>query len=247
MADGNRNHLETLTALLVRRHGVSASAGAAIADLPHSVRDYEPGQYLLREGDIVRHCSFLMSGFVFRHKIVGDGGRQIVGIHLAGDLIDLQNILLGSSDHNIQALTPVTVAVVPTAALIELAFSDPQIGRMLWTESLIEAALFREWVTNIGRRDARSRTAHLLCELALRQENAGLGARGDFELPMTQEQLGDALGLTAVHVNRTLKTLQGQGLIERSKRAVMIADWAGLSEAGDFTTSYLHLRSNLPC
>lgn len=121
-----------------------------------------------------------------------------------------------------------------------LAFADPAIGKLLWTESLIEASLFREWIVNIGRRDARSRTAHLLCELALRREIAGLGPRAGFALPMTQEQLGDALGLTAVHVNRTLKTLQAETLIRRSKRAVMIADWDGLSAVGDFTSNYLH-------
>lgn len=213
----------------------------ALMTLSVTAREFDPGQYILREGDRPKFCSFLKRGFAYRHKIVGDGGRQIVSIHVPGDFVDAQNILLEQSDHNIQALTDCILLMVPIEDLLAVATTHAAITRALWRETLIDGAITREWVANIGRRDARARTAHILCEMAVRREYAGLGSRETFDLPMTQEQLGDALGLTAVHVNRTLKTLENEGLITRSKRSVTIASWKGLRSAGDFTTSYLHL------
>lgn len=232
---------EMLTRRLLALGSLDAAALASVADVSCGVRDFNPGQYLMREGDKPRSCALLLSGFVYRHKIVGDGGRQIVAVALPGDLIDVQQILLRHGDHNIQALTDASIALFPIEELLASAHGHPQVAVALWRYSLIEASITREWIANIGRRDARARTAHLLCELATRFEVAGLGARQTFELPMTQEQLGDVLGLTAVHVNRTLKGLQSDGLIVRSKRAVSVADWPGLRAAGDFSNTYLHL------
>jgi hypothetical protein len=110
----------------------------------------------------------------------------------------------------------------------------------MWLDTLIDGAIYREWIANVGRRDARSRTAHILCEFALRQESAGLANRSKYDLPLTQEQIADAVGLTPVHVNRTLKALEASGLIERQRRSVTIADWEALSRAGDFDPCYLH-------
>ena len=214
---------------------------AALSALPVSVREFDPGQYLLREGDRPKYCSFLKSGFVYRHKIVGDGGRQIVAVHVPGDFVDAQNILLEQSDHNIQALTDTVMYMIPAEDFIAAAMAHPAIAKAVWRETLIEAAILREWVANVGRRDARARTAHMLCEMAVRREAAGLGSRETFDLPMTQEQLGDTLGLTAVHVNRTLKTLESDGLITRNKRSVTVANWRELRSVGDFTANYLHL------
>jgi CRP-like cAMP-binding protein len=216
---------------------------AALESLPMTVREYDPGQYLLRDGDRPKHCSYLKSGFVYRHKIVGDGGRQIVSLHLPGEFVDVQNIMLDQSDHNIQALTDAVMYMIPIEELVAVTLAYPAITKALWRETLIEAAIMREWVANIGRRDARARTAHMLCEMAMRREAAGLGPRETFDLPMTQEQLGDTLGLTAVHVNRTLKMLEGDGLITRNKRSVTVANWRELRSVGDFTPHYLHLAS----
>ena len=117
----------------------------------------------------------------------------------------------------------------------------------MWTDTLVDGSIFREWIANVGRRDARTRMAHLLCEFSLRLKVAGLGTDDQYELPMTQEQLADATGLTSVHVNRTLKALERDGLIQRSNpRFVQIGDWRKLAEAGDFDSNYLHLRGNEP-
>jgi CRP-like cAMP-binding protein len=214
---------------------------AEIARLPATIRRHESGQYLLREGDRPKSCAFLLSGYVFRHKIVGDGGRQIVAISVPGDFVDLQNVRLATADHNIQALTHVDVAHMSVEDLAGIAARRPTIAAAFWRETLVESSAMREWIANIGRRDARTRAAHLLCELALRCEASGLGPRETFQLPMTQEQLGDALGLTSVHVNRTLKTLEDEGLLSRTKRLVAVKDWEGLRRAGDFASAYLHL------
>lgn len=129
------------------------------------------------------------------------------------------------------------------AAIEKIAFTRPAIGRAMWYETLVDASISREWTLNVGRRDARARMAHLLCEFALRLEAADLGDHCNFELPLTQEQLADALGLTPVHVNRTIMALGEQGLISRTHRSVQVEDWARLMKAGDFDPAYLHLKA----
>ena len=165
---------------------------------------------------------------------------------MKGDLADLQNSLLGTADHNLQALTHVEVALIPVEAIQEIAFARPAVGRAMWYETLVDASIFREWTLNVGRRDARTRAAHMLCEFALRLEAAGLGERCHYELPMTQEQLADALGLTSVHTNRTLMGLGEDGLITRTQRSVRIDDWPRLMRRGDFDPAYLHLDASAP-
>lgn len=213
----------------------------ALLALPHRLRSLGPTQYVVREGDQTEHSCLLLSGFAFRSKIVGGGGRQIVAIHMKGDIVDLQNSVLGIADHNVQALTTIEVALIPRAAILEIAARLPNVGRAMWHDTLVDGSVEREWVANVGRRDARTRMAHLLCEFALRLETAGLGEHCNYELPMTQEQLADCLGLTSVHVNRTLKSLDNEGLITRTMRSVKIDDWERLADAGDFNSTYLHI------
>lgn len=213
----------------------------AILSLPHISRKLEGSKYIVREGDKPTHSCLLVSGFVIRHKLVEGGGRQIVNIHVAGDMCDLQNSLLATADHNVQTLTPSEAAFIPREALVDLAFSRPMVGKAFWLETLVEASIAREWIANVGRRDARARVAHLLCEFAYRLDAVGLGEECNYQLPMTQEQLADTTGLTAVHVNRTLKALDAEGLTTRSKRSVRIIDWKRMAEAADFRSTYLHL------
>jgi len=212
-----------------------------IFTLPYQRRHIEAGQYLVWDGDRPQNCCLLLSGFAYRHKHAGNGGRQIVSIHMKGDLVDLQNSLLGTADHNVQMLTAGEVALIPVEAIRRLAFHNPAVGMAMWYETLVEGSIFREWVLNIGRRDARARIAHLLCEFALRLQVAELGERTNYELPITQEQLADAVALTPVHVNRTLKKLEQDGLITRTKRMITIVDWTKLVKVADFEPRYLHL------
>ena len=213
----------------------------AILALPFATRRMQPGQYIVWDGDRPQYACLLLSGFAIRHKHAGNGGRQILSIHMKGDIVDLQNSLLGIADHNVQMLTAGQVAMIPVESMRDLAFRHPNVGMAMWYETLVEGSIFREWVLNIGRRDARTRIAHLLCEFAMRLEVAELGQPTVYELPITQEQLADAVALTPVHVNRTLKKLEQEGLITRTKRIVSIVDWKELIKVADFEPRYLHL------
>ena len=214
----------------------------AILNLPYTLRRVEQHHYIIRDRDKAAFSCLLLSGFAVRHKIVGGGYRQICSIHMKGELVDLQNSLLGTADHSVQMLTNGQIAMIPRDEIMKLAFERPSVGRAMWYDTLVDGSIFREWIANVGRRDARTRVAHLLCEFALRLKVAGLGDEVGYQLPMTQEQLGDATGLTSVHVNRTIKQLEADGLIDRvSPRAISIGDWKKLADVGDFDSHYLHL------
>jgi CRP-like cAMP-binding protein len=217
---------------------------AAILALPHVVRQMRPHEYIVREADNPTHACVLLAGFAFRHKVAGNGGRQIFSLHMKGDVVDLHNSILRRADHNVEILTPVEAAFIPVEAIRDIAARHPSVGQAMWYETLVDGSIFREWTLNIGRRDARTRMAHLLCEFALRLQVAGLGEPGRYELPMSQEQLADALALTSVHVSRTLKMLAAEGLVERQKRAVRIVDFDRLASVGDFNGRYLHLTGS---
>ncbi|MFL6751637.1 MAG: Crp/Fnr family transcriptional regulator [Sphingomicrobium sp.] len=241
MSENPEHVLAPMVRRLSLREDLSSADRAAILALPVSRRKLDPGQYLVWDGDRPQNTCLLLSGYAYRHKHAGNGGRQIVSIHMKGDIVDLQNSLLGTADHNVQMLTAGEVALVPVDAIRELAFSHPNVGMAMWYETLVEGSIFREWVLNIGRRDARTRIAHLLCEFALRLKVAELGEQTTYELPITQEQLADAVALTSVHVNRTLMRLEQEGLITRTKRMISIVDWNALAKVADFEPRYLHL------
>jgi CRP-like cAMP-binding protein len=223
---------------------LTAAEGAAIRALPFTLKTMERNHYLVREHELATHACFMLSGYSIRTKIVGTGERQIVSIHFKGELVDLQNSLLEIADHSVQMLTAGKVALIPRQEIVQLTMEWPRIGHAMWLHTLVDGSIFREWVANVGRRDARTRVAHLLCEFSLRLQVAGLGEETQYELPMTQEQIADATGLTSVHVNRTIKGLERDGLIERaSPRIIRIGDWRKLAAAGDFDSNYLHLRN----
>jgi CRP-like cAMP-binding protein len=240
MSPSDTSPLAPLVAKLRLWRSLDRQDQEALLALPYRLREYRPQEHIVREGDRPQHVCLMVSGFSIRHKVAGNGGRQIFSIHMKGDLADLQNAMLGVADHNLQALTRVEVALIPYESVQEIAFARPAIGRAMWYDTLVDASIFREWTLNVGRRDARTRAAHLLCEFALRLEAAGLGERCDYDLPMTQEQLADAVGLTSVHVNRVLKQLGEERLISRDRRSIVIEDWAELRNAGDFNERYLH-------
>jgi CRP-like cAMP-binding protein len=218
----------------------------ALLSLPFRVQTVQPAVYIVREGESPERSCLILSGLCYRHKVTVEGARQIVSVHIPGDFVDLECSMLSIADHNVQALTRCEVAFVPRTAIQELVAAHPRIAAAMWIDTLIDASIFREWVVNVGRRDARTRIAHLLCEFARRLEVAGLADEYRYELPMTQEQLADATGLTPVHVNRVLKALSSEGLIERDRRFVRIPDWEALRRAAGFSELYLHLDQVRP-
>ena len=232
--------LQRLARKLDIHHSLSDDDRAAILNLPYKQRWLEAQSYVMREGDRPDRCAVLVSGYAVRHKLTGDGDRQILSLQIPGDALDFQNMFLAESDHNVQMLTRGQVAEIPRPAIEKLVLTHAAVSRAIFIHTLVEASIFREWVVNVGRRDSRSRIAHLLCEFAYRLTVQDLTPSGYFELPITQEQLADATGLTAVHVNRVLKGLEAEGLIERNRRIVSFPDWRRLRDVGDFNPRYLH-------
>jgi CRP-like cAMP-binding protein len=236
------NPLQLLVRKLEVHYPLSEADRQAVLALPHNMRRLEAQSYTMREGDLPEKCAVLLSGYAFRHKLTGEGARQIISIHIPGDALDFQNLFLRESDHNVQMLTRGVVAEIPSHLIEELALSNRDVGRAILVSTLVEASIFREWALNIGRRDARSRVAHLLCEFAYRLTAYGLKPSGTYELPMTQEQLADSTGLTAVHINRVLQGLQREGLIDRDRRMIRFPSWERMRDVADFNPRYLHTR-----
>jgi CRP-like cAMP-binding protein len=247
--DGSNNgsRLEPMLRKLEYWQKFTAEDRAALLALPHVVKTLEHHYYIVREFDRAEFCCVMLSGYAIRHKTVAGGHRQIVSIHMKGDVVDLQSSLLRQADHSVQMLTSGKAAMIPRDEINRIAFERPAIGKAMWTETLVDASIHREWIANVGRRDARTRVSHLLCEFSLRLKVAGLGEQANYELPMNQEQLADATGLTSVHINRTLKALEADGLIERrNPRMIEIRNWRNLADIGDFNSGYLHLDEREP-
>lgn len=231
-------------AMLIRKLGRLASLSEAderkILSLPHRVSRLNAREYLVREGTVPTECCLLTAGYAARSKLASDGGRQIVSFHIVGDLLDVQHLFLERADHDVAAITDAVVVWIPMVELRALIAEHPTIGIALWRDALIDASIFREWVLNVGRRDARTRIAHMLCEFIVRCEAVGLGSPERLQVPFTQEEIGDATGLTQIHVNRMLRDLTEQGLIRRRGRALEVLDWDGFRQVAGFDPSYLH-------
>jgi CRP-like cAMP-binding protein len=236
--------LSILIRKLLSHSLLSTADQEAIAALSHSIRHMAPGEAILREGDRAIVCPVVLSGFAFRQKMASDGGRQIVALKLPGDALDLQSIYLHQADHDIRALTVAEFALVPLPALERLTAERPAIARAVLTDILIESSIGREWLLNIGRRNALARLAHLLCELHDRMNDIATEASAHFEVPLTQEQLADLLGLTPVHVNRMVRQLEKMGAIGRPSRSLTILHFDSLAKISNFSATYLH-RNNI--
>jgi len=181
-----------------------------------------------------------LEGYAIRHKLSLDGGRQIVSLQIPGDPLDVQHLFLDRADHNIQALGPATVAMIPFADLRALVMARPGLIHAFAICGQIEASILQEWLLNVGRRNAQQRLVHLFCEISVRLENTGHATRDGFILPMTQEELGDSTSLTAVHVNRSLMALERGGWIERNGRTISFPNRAAAIKMAGFNPQYLH-------
>lgn len=195
----------------------------------------------MRDGDRPIDCNLLLEGFVCRYKLTIDGKRQILSFQFPGDIFDAQSFILEEMDHSIATITPCKVALIPHETMGEITTAYPRITRAIWKDTLIDAAVFREWMTSIGRRSSYRRIAHLMCEVYVRLDVVGLAQDCTIEWPFTQAEIGDALGLSNVHVNRTYQELRKAGLITQKGSKLVIHDWPGITEAGEFEKRYLHL------
>lgn len=235
--------LQPLLTKLKRRSLLDSKDEAAILTLPFELKTLRTGGYLVRSGKHTDFNSVLLHGFACRQKAVGGGRRQITALQMPGDTVDLHNWLFQFADYSVQAMSAVTIAQIPRAALIEVTTRFPAIMRAFGLDALVDASISMEWMANIGRRNALMRLAHLLCEIAVRRELIDSQDGQSPYMRMTQEHLGDALGLTAVHVNRMFKQLERDGLISQNKSTFVILDMPRLQAAAGFEPAYLHLES----
>ena len=186
-----------------------------------------------------------MSGLACRYKTTADGNRQIFAFMVPGDFCDLHVALLTRMDHSIATLAPSEIVDIPYTTILELTDSHPGIAKALLWSTLVDEAILREWLTNMGQRQADARIAHLFCELYVRMETVGLAERGSFELPLTQIELADMMGLSTVHASRSLKALREAGLARIEGKKIVISDVERLKAYADFDPVYLHRRQDL--
>ena len=232
-------------AMLVRKlesiADFSAEEREAILGLPLRTQALQAKQDIVRDGDRPSQCCLILNGWACRYKLLGEGRRQILSFHIPGDVPDLQSLHLQTMDHSLGTLTKATLAFIPHDALRALTVRFPNVAAVLWRDTLIDAATFREWMTGMGRRDAYERIAHLFCELYLKQEAVGLATEHRCQIPLTQIELSDALGLTPVHFNRVLKEMREKRVVTMKGGTLVIEAWDELARACEFDPTYLHL------
>ena len=234
---------------LVRRLNTLADLDAEdrsrIADLCKDIWQIPRRSHVAKEGDRPEYVHVMLSGWGARYKTLRDGSRQIVDFLIPGDFCDLHVTLVRAMDHGIVALTPCKVARIHEEQIAQLTSENSRVVRAMWWSTLVDQAILREWVLNVGRRDAYERVSHLLCEMHFRMKRVGLVENDRLALPLTQEELADATGLTAVHLNRTLQRLRREKLIEMASGWLTLLDAPALQEAAGFDPSYLHIKRRI--
>lgn len=246
MSNAGPSTLEPVLVRLSKLNPLSAEDLEALGSLPMSIRDCPADQDLLREGEGTAHCFVVLEGLTCRYRVVSDGRRQILGFGVPGELPGLLSLHLPVMDHNLATLVPTRIGLFAHAQVRELCERRPQIAAALWRETLIDGAVSRAWLIGIGRMPARARLAHLFCELHLRLGTMGPAEEFRYDLPLTQQELADALGLSVVHVNRILRDLKLEGVIAVARRVVTICDWSALQAIGQFDPTYLYLTPPEP-
>jgi CRP-like cAMP-binding protein len=228
---------------LERRDVMSDEEKQALENAAGRVREVPADDDMAREGDRPTESTLLLEGFAARYKLLRNGKRQITAIHVPGDFVDLHSFLLKTMDHSVVALMPCRVCLFPHEGLYDITERMPHLGRLLWLNTLIDSAIHREWLVAMGRRPALSQIAHLICELFLRLQTVGLTQDKSFQLPLTQAELGDALGLSTVHVNRTIQELRANGLVSWRGDTIIIEDWPRLQQFAEFDPAFLNLEN----
>ncbi|HEU4925292.1 MAG TPA: Crp/Fnr family transcriptional regulator [Burkholderiales bacterium] len=226
---------------LRKRDTIDAAEERSIQRIVSETRRVPAHKTLIREGEELQHSILLIDGWLGRAVHMKTGVRQITALHVAGDFADLHGFTLKHLDHDLVALTDCIVAVVPHERLRQLTNEFPHLTRMYWFSTNVDAAVHRQWAVSLGRRNAIARMAHLFCELLLRLEVVGKTDGSSYDFPLTQDQLASCLGLTSVHVNRTLQALRRQGIIELQNKRLTVFDLPALKKIAEFDPSYLYL------
>ena len=234
-----------LIAKLEWRHDISPSMKEHLSRLLKRERALEAGHDFNQEMWQAGACALLVDGLAARYKLMSNGRRQITALHVPGDFVDLPNLLIGPSDYDVTALAPCRVALAEHDLLHDMMADSAGVTRLLWTNSLVDAAIQQEWLVSMGRRSALQHLAHIVCELFLRLKVIGQTEGFTFRLPLTQSDVADVLGLSMVHVNRMLKALRSDDVMTWANQHVRIADWRRLSEIAEFDPGYLAFRKKV--
>lgn len=227
---------------LRKRTEISAEEERVIRNSVAETRRLPADEVVVHSGVELSSSLMLLDGWMARSKDLESGERQVTELHVAGDFADLHGFTLKKLDHDVLTLTECTVAVVPHDRLKEISERYPHLARVYWFSTNIDAAIHREWALSLGQRSAISRMAHLFCELYVRLEIVGRAHGDAYELPLTQRELAECLGLAVVHANRTIQELRRRGLVEFENRRLTILDRRGIEGVAEFDPSYLYLN-----
>jgi CRP-like cAMP-binding protein len=233
MVDKLIRRLETFTVLSVEEK-------RALQSTVRTIQQLGPREELLAD-DGAKGVSVLSEGFACQYKLLPDGRRQIVGYLVPGDACDLRVYNLKQTDHNVSTVTLSTIAILSQEALAEVVATHPNLGRALWLSGLVDDAIAREWIVNVGQRTSYERIAHLLCEVLFRLDAVGLVVTNSCYFPVTQEELADTVAVSSVHVNRVLQELRQEGLITLRDKRLTVLNIRGLQKAAQFTAQYMQL------
>jgi CRP-like cAMP-binding protein len=203
---------------------------------------YATGEDIVSEGEVVDTIHIVLTGLAARYKVLPDGARQIMAFLIPGDICDAEVFVLDEMDHGIVALTETRCAIVPAVRVKQLLREVSSLSEALWWSTMTDSAVLRERIIDHGRRDARERIAHLFYEMLIRYQTVGQANDSTFLFPLTQDELADATGLTPVHVNRMLRELREDGLVEFKGKMVKVVDRGRLKAVARFNPNYLHLR-----
>lgn len=233
---------QALIAKLRRRDQVSDDEAAALEDLLEPPRCHPAGSVIIRPGERPARSTLLVEGWIARFSVLRDGARSFTQLGVAGDFIDLHSLLMKQMDHGVLALTDCVTAAAPHKRLVDLSQTHAHLTRLLWLDTVIDGAIHREWLHRMGTQNALGRTAHILCEMEARLAVVGLAGPDGFEFPLTQNELADCLGLSAVHANRTLMELRRLRLISWQAARVRLLDRESLVDLAEFDPTYLRLE-----
>lgn len=214
----------------------------ALTALPAEIRELGRLRDALRRGDRPTDVVVVLSGFLYRYTIGAEGARQVHSFYMPGEAPCLETLYIDYMDNSLGAVVDSRIALIPHEALYRIIDERPEARKLLWRQTLVQGAVFRQWLVRNSNQPAHAALAHFFAEMFARAEAGGLVRDGSCDLPLTQEFVADALGLTAVHVNRTLQVLRDAGMVELRGRRLTILDRARLEEIGDFDPYYLHLR-----
>ncbi|MBX5230546.1 MULTISPECIES: Crp/Fnr family transcriptional regulator [unclassified Rhizobium] len=233
--------IESLLLNLGSRDVLSSEEENLLRSILVKDRQFAVGEDLVSQGSRPPFSTLLLDGFAARYKVMADGSRQITALHVAGDFVDLHAFPVKVMDHGIVALSPCHVALADHADLRAITERMPHLTRLLWLDTLVDGAIHREWIVAMGRRSKRAQIAHLVCELFMRLKVVRRTQGESFQFPLTQIEMADVLGISVVHLNKTLQALRREGVFTWENRTITIVDWERLQEIAEFDPAYLSI------